>query len=297
MKLSVIVPIYNAQETLRECLDSLERQTFRDMEVILMDNASTDESHEICMEYGFRYYRNRKNIGQGNNVNKGISLAKGEYVAECDSDDFVHAEMYEKLVENAEGCDVCQCGWWDVYPDYQIRRQYVRQKMMMNPMVGMTPKQRANFIIGQPHVMSAIYKKDFLTKNNIYYRDGVNFEDTSLCFKIRTTAKRWVAIPDCLYYYRKEVEGSGTKTIDDMESIFKQYEEMQRWNELYNLGLDKELAVSKYYSYKWAGARGKTYEDRKAFWKRARNEFRNDEVNPDFFFNEDDYKNYLMLRG
>jgi len=300
-KVSVIVPMYNAEPYIEKCVESLKEQTLEDIEVICVDNRSTDRTVAKCRESigfdtRFRIVVNEANNGQGYSVNHGIDLASGEFIAEVDADDWAHAEMYEKMYESAEGCDVVTCGWYDVYPSRLVVRQSVNQKIITSPMKTFSPKQRFNFLANQPHLMSAIYRRSFLLENGLRYRLGTQFEDTSLSFKIKTTANRYVFLPDCLYYYRKGVPGSGTLTIDDNEGLFEQYEEMYRWNEERNLGLEKELGVNKYYTYRWGWQRSKDFNDKLAFWERASAEFKKDVIDESFFANQDDLDNYNFIK-
>lgn len=121
--LSVIVPIYNTKEYLPECLDSILDQTYQDLEIILIDDGSTDGSEAICEEYALKSEKIRvhhqKNQGLVASRKRGVELATGEYVAFVDSDDWIDLDFYEKLVSNigAEKADVITSGiiyeWMD----------------------------------------------------------------------------------------------------------------------------------------------------------------------------------------
>src|SRR5699024_6015694 len=99
MKVSVIVPVYNSELYLKDCLDSLVNQTLKDLEIIIVDDASTDKSLKIIMEYKNKYpniikvFQNEQNKGQGASRNVGLSLATGEYIGFLDSDDYVIPTM------------------------------------------------------------------------------------------------------------------------------------------------------------------------------------------------------------
>ncbi|KAF2081154.1 glycosyltransferase family 2 protein [Flavobacterium sharifuzzamanii] len=102
MKVSVIIPVYNAQNYLKKCLDSVLNQTLKDIEVICIDDCSSDGSYNILKDYSskdsrLKYYRNDKNIGQGLTRNRGLDLVQGEFVAFVDCDDWIEPEMYEVL--------------------------------------------------------------------------------------------------------------------------------------------------------------------------------------------------------
>ena len=107
VKVSVIVPIYNASKYLSRCIDSILNQTLEDIEIILINDGSTDESHEIIDKYNdtrIKYYK-RKNFGIGSSRNFGISNANGEFICFVDSDDYLNStfceEMYNKCIKDA----------------------------------------------------------------------------------------------------------------------------------------------------------------------------------------------------
>ena len=105
-KLSVIIPVYNVENYLRECLDSITSQTVKDIEIICIDDGSTDNSPKILKEYQKKDSRikiiTKENGGQASARNLGIKKAQGEYIAFIDSDDFIESEMLEKLYTKAK---------------------------------------------------------------------------------------------------------------------------------------------------------------------------------------------------
>lgn len=107
LKVSVIVPVYNSERYLRDCLESLLNQTLTELEIILVDDASTDKSFEIMAEYKSQYpkikiFKSEQNKGQGASRNIGMSLVTGEYIGFLDSDDYVTPTMYENLYNAAK---------------------------------------------------------------------------------------------------------------------------------------------------------------------------------------------------
>ena len=107
IKISVVIPVYNVEPFIKQCLDSLINQTLKEIEIILVDDCSTDSSGEICDEYAAKDNRvvvihNKKNIRQGLSRNKGIEIAKGEYIGFVDPDDWVDLDFFEKLYNTAK---------------------------------------------------------------------------------------------------------------------------------------------------------------------------------------------------
>ena len=124
IKVSVIVPIYNTEKFLRKCIESIVNQTLQEIEIILINDGSTDNSHNICLEYTEKYpekirYINNKNIGCSATRNLGIELANGEYIAFVDSDDYIEKEMYEEMYTKTlkEKSDIVICGFNYIFSD------------------------------------------------------------------------------------------------------------------------------------------------------------------------------------
>ena len=119
--ISVIVPVYNVEKYIRKCLDSIVNQTYRDLEIILVDDGSTDASGAICDEYAEKDIRikviHKENGGQSSARNLGLDIATGEYIGFVDSDDTIELETYHLLVSSMQGNDIVICGHNVVYEE------------------------------------------------------------------------------------------------------------------------------------------------------------------------------------
>lgn len=193
VKLSVVVPVYNTEKYLRECLDSLIHQTFHDMEIILVDNKSTDFSGAICDEYQKRDERirviHRQKHGWVSDArNDGISYASGEWITFVDSDDWLEIECYEKVFEALNGRDVdvfCEGGWYEDYSninlvkfdgvgdfDYSENKEIdFLMKHLFVPVIG--GKDGGTFTAP----WNKIYKLDFLRQNSLIYAKDILYSD------------------------------------------------------------------------------------------------------------------------
>ena len=126
-KLSVVVPIYNAEKTLHRCVDSILNQTFFDLEVVLIDDGSTDSSLNICEEYAKRDDRvvvfHKENAGLVAARKSGVEIASGEYIGFVDSDDYIEADMYSLLMSETSitEADIVIGGIITDYVDYSIK--------------------------------------------------------------------------------------------------------------------------------------------------------------------------------
>ena len=128
-KVSIIVPIYNVEGYIEKCLETLVNQTLEDIEIILVNDGSTDNSELIAKRFFEKYpekivYLEKENGGLSDARNYGIPYSKGEYIAFLDSDDYVEKNMYEEMYELAkrENSDMVQCNFYWEYPDKNKRK-------------------------------------------------------------------------------------------------------------------------------------------------------------------------------
>ena len=117
-KVSIVIPVYNTEKYISRLVDSVTSQTYRNLEIIIIDDGSTDNSLKVCQLLATKDKRikifHQENMGLAETRNNGIKLATGEYISFLDSDDYIDKTMIEKLVEKAKktNVDVCQCGFW-----------------------------------------------------------------------------------------------------------------------------------------------------------------------------------------
>lgn len=304
-KVSVIVPVYNAEKYIANCIEHLIHQTLGDIEIILINDGSTDNSLEIMTEFANADSRitlfDQEDLGQGNAVNRGFDVARGEYVAECDADDYARYDMYEKLYEaaKADDCDVVRCSYMEYYKDGSVQPFRMIPERFCNKVYDVMNEDeetRRGIIWRSVLLMPAIAKRQFLIDNGLRYREHGIFEDTSLSFKIRTSAKRYKYIPDYLYYYCRDNAGSGSATIRDSYSICEQYEEILRWNEARHLGLEGVIAAARHYSYMWNLSRMDNEEDVFEFLLRAQQDYLKEDPKPEYFNSAADWELYNAIK-
>ena len=221
-KLSVIIPVYNVESYLRECLDSITNQTVKDIEIICVDDGSTDNSPEILKEYQKKDSRikiiTKENGGQASARNLGIKEAQGEYIAFIDSDDFIEAEMLEKLYTKAKdnNLDIVMCKiatynnqtkeikdnvWYymlGIFRDFEKEIFNHKDTKEFTCNIAVTPYNK-------------IYKTSLIKDNDILFPEGLIFEDEKFFYDTYLRAKRVSIIPEFLYYYRVSRKGS---TVD-----------------------------------------------------------------------------------
>ena len=207
-KLTSIVLVYNGEPLLEECLDSLVNQTLDGLEILLINDASTDNSLEICRRYE-RDYENvfvidkPKNEGLATSANLGISMAKGEYVILVDNDDIVPATAYEKLYSEAKsnGSDICigKANFLTYGNQFEMNylETYVWHERRTISNVEEFPE-----IFHDAFYWNKIMRKEFLMEHDIKLPTGMIYADRNFSHKAYVNAERISIIPDCVYLWR-----------------------------------------------------------------------------------------------
>lgn len=203
-KISVIIPVYNVSLYLRKCLDSIINQTLRDIEVICINDGSTDNSLEILNEYAVKDDRikiiNQENKKQGAARNAGMRIATGEYIGFVDSDDWVDLDFYEKLYNTAKKHN------FDIALGTNVRVKKNGNKKRLNiteekEYTSIQDKFDVNVQWKNPCPTNKIYKRDLFLKHNIQWPEGVYCEDRIFTLKAVYYANGIVTVPNVNYYY------------------------------------------------------------------------------------------------
>lgn len=241
IKVSVIVPVYNTGKYLRKCLDSLVNQTLKEVEIIVIDDKSTDNSRAIINEYEKKYanikvIHNKTNQGIGYNRNLGIKKASGEFISFVDSDDYVDKKMYEKMYKKAkmDKLDLVICRFHkmlekestlaEIKPDFEIpsfENTTLKDKPTLLLDVNLAPWNK-------------IYKKELL--NDVSFPEKLKYEDAIVVVKTMARAKKIGMLTDKLNYYRVRSKSETTsmdKRVFDIITITKEVIEELRSHDYY----------------------------------------------------------------
>lgn len=223
-KISVIIPMYNAEKTIEECLDSLVDQTiFKDIELVIVDDCSTDKSPGIVMEYESRYsdsivfIRLDENAGPGNARNVALGYASGEYIGFVDSDDATYPLMYEELYNEAvrTGADYVDCGFYDQKNDRAI--VYVSDELAGV----LDAEKRSSLLVAGGYIWSKLFRKDFLTEKRICFRSEYVLEDMDFLAECTAKAYKVSNVKEILYVYR-DSGASLSETAEPLKYIHNQ---------------------------------------------------------------------------
>ena len=231
--LSVIVPVYNVREYLSKCIESIARQTFCDMEIILVDDGSTDGSGELCDQYAGEDHRikviHRQNGGLVSARKAGVQNAVGQYITYVDGDDWIERDAYERLIcqMGAKRPDMVAYGLREDYPDRTVilknslREGYYEGKQLENqiyPYMLCGDVFYRNGIL--PNVVAKLIRREILLKSQMTVPDGIQLgEDAACTFETLLCIKTLLIIRDGPYHYRKRQDSMMSKDIGEDEII------------------------------------------------------------------------------
>lgn len=216
-KVSIIVPVYNQQAYVKQCLQSLCQQTLQDIEIICINDGSTDESLSIIKNFTRADKRfvviNQANQGTGFSRNAGLAIATGEYVGFVDADDFVDADYFEKLYLNAKEkkADIC-CALCrqEMISDEQYRK--VRTPVFLD-----MEKFKKQLIFTEAHLWSKIFLRQFIQKNQLKNANTKHSQDLAFSIPAVLMANRICWIEDSCYYYRVLHNSASRKAISSQD--------------------------------------------------------------------------------
>ncbi len=219
IKVSVIIPVYNVEKYIRQCLESIINQTLKEIEIIIVNDGTRDNSMKIVEEYildeRIRVI-NKENGGLSSARNTGILAAQGKYICFIDSDDFIEKSMLEELYNIIEekNFDVVDSDIF-LYDDksYEIKERKNKEYLKIEK--GLTLWEKYNV-----EVWNKIYRKSFLLDNNIFFEEGIIHEDDLFSIKILSSTNKIGHINRSFYYYRINRLGSIMTNIDLEKKLY-----------------------------------------------------------------------------
>lgn len=229
-KISVIIPVYNVEKYLRECLDSVVNQTLRDIEIICINDGSTDNSLEILREYEKQDSRikiiDKKNEGAGAARNLGLKSATGDYVIFFDSDDYMEFTALEKLYQNItdNNADISICKSYEFYDgeenkrvmDYAIKNQLIDNKSVFSPQE--VNKYIFQFCVGWP--WDKLYRREFVLKNGLTFQNLHHSNDTRFVLLSLACADKISITEDCLVNHRRHKSSLAETRTNNPDSYY-----------------------------------------------------------------------------
>lgn len=259
-KVSILVPICNVEKYLAECLESVTSQTLAEIEIICLNDGSTDSSLDIIQEYAAKDHRiiviDKPNSGYGDSMNLGLKTAKGEYIGIVESDDWVEPEMFEDLYRLAKHNDAeVARGNYYHYKNGKNTKFIAVDPAQVGYVVDPRQHQERHIFYEAPAIWSAIYRRDFLEKNNIEFlpTPGASYQDTGFNFKVWSSARRAVFTNNAYLHYRLDNESSSVNSLGKVYNVNKEYNEIERFLRENNLldELSGTMEVAKFGAYHW----------------------------------------------
>lgn len=250
-KVSVVVPIYNVSAYLKECLDSLLSQTLNCLEIILIDDGSTDGSGDIVDKYASLDKRivaiHQNNSGYSSAVNKGIELATGEYIGIIESDDFVEPDMFEKLflAASSNNADIAK-GMFYVYnstknPKNRVFKNPCGVDLFLAPDSIFSPKDWPQIIAFHSSIWSSIYKKELIKKTRIPSSTGASYQDLPFMMSIMTKAKKIIVVKKPFVHWRNEPQQKHSTANTGKKALLMAKNTLLSYRTLKDSGLYEDL--------------------------------------------------------
>lgn len=237
MLVSVVVPVYNVESYLRRCLDSLRMQTLKDIQVVCVDDGSTDGSLAILREYEAIDSRfkiiTKSNAGYGHSMNQGFAAAEAEYVGVLESDDFCSPTMCETLYRLARDCnaDIVRSDIMLYWSEPEEREELARFVIAGKCGYLFDPRKLPQCFLLPPALCSMLVKRSLIVDNDLRMLEtpGASYQDTSFSFKLWACARRAVMTSEAFVRYRQDNAGSSINRSDKLYCVPDEYSEIERF--------------------------------------------------------------------
>ena len=261
-KVSILVPIYNVEKYLEQCLSSLVNQTLLDIEIICIDDGSTDSSPHIIERYAAKDSRvkviTKPNSGYGASMNQGLSKAEGEFIGIVESDDYVELDMFERLYAKAleVKTPVVRCDYYFTWGEPNARDEEKRFYLDKNYDRLLSPVLDHQVYRVPPAIWSGIYERSLLEQYSIGFLEspGASFQDTGFNYKVLSAAQSLYVMNVPFLHYRQDNAASSVKAttkiycvVDELKSSLDFLEQFPERRET----LRKVLQGVAYQTYRW----------------------------------------------
>ena len=267
MRFSIIVPVYNVEKYIRKCMETVMGQTFRDYEVIVVNDESPDNSMQIVAEFADKYpgmikMIHQKNTGLGGARNRGVQEAQGEYLLFLDSDDYVSADLLESvdIQLKQHACDMLVFKYRMVTPD----GKRIREEGFGSLMPGMyVPSQYRPVITMPVSAVNKVYRRSFYLECSFRFLPGVLYEDTITRFLMAKASQ--IYLHDAVLYYYVQTPGSimrkkpSSRVLDILkvtDMVIKRFQEDGCYGHFRN-ELDASLLIRILHIFDWVNKANK----------------------------------------
>lgn len=231
-KVSIVIPIYNVEKYLAECLESVCAQTLREIEIICVNDGSTDSSKSIIEKFMSKDKRvkcvDKKNSGYGNTMNRGFDAATGEYIGIVESDDFMDKRAFEILYNEAKkyDLDLIKSDYYTFYGETGTT-EYIHTCPDPKHYRKVIGKDKAPEVFEfRMNTWTGLYKKEFIEKNNIRHNEtpGASYQDNGFWFQTISLAERLMYIDQAFYHYRQDNPNSSINSKSKIYCMCDEYD-------------------------------------------------------------------------
>lgn len=287
-KVSIIIPVYNGEKYIDECIKSVQNQTLMDIEIICVDDGSTDSTASRLDSYALLDERikviHKQNSGYGHSMNVGFDAATGEYIGIVEADDYIDMHMFEDLYHCAKdnSLDVIKADF-NVFLGDKENRQYIYRPLFEKGntcFYNAVMNYKSNFEIFNAYLVSwaGIYRRDFLLSNNIRHNEtpGASYQDNGFWIQTMIYAQRVLFLDKPYYYLRRDNENSSVYSKEKVFAMCNEHDFMRGC--VIKREIDLELLLPflwkrRYSAYNWEMVRI-AYKHREAFLERFSEDFR-----------------------
>lgn len=241
-KISIIIPVYNAEKYLDKCLNSVLSQTYTNLQIILVNDGSRDGSAKICDAYARKDQRiqviHQENKGVASARNEGLAVAVGDWIGFVDADDWIEADMFSYLLDNAEreAADSVICAWWEELPQCSV-------PCGVDDHVLLTGNETLEMLLHDElvtnYLWNKLWKRELFT--DIVFPEGRTFEDVAVVYRLFERSTKVVCLPECKYHYlhhggsildQQKLENkvnfyyAAKNRMEDLQTRYTKYEEL-----------------------------------------------------------------------
>ena len=231
IKVSIIVPVYNVENYIEKCLETLANQTLQEIEIILVNDGSTDGTKQKIEKFILAYpekikYLEKANGGLSDARNYGIPSAKGKYIGFVDSDDYVELNMFEEMYKKAEeeNSDMVECDFIWEYPN---KKRIDTGKIYKN--------KKEAFIYARVVAWNKLIKRETLEKVNIKFPKGLRYEDTEFFYKLLPNLNKISFVKKPMVHYIQRSNSIANTQNERVKEIFEIWENIFKFYKEHNL--------------------------------------------------------------
>ncbi|ADB47137.1 glycosyl transferase family 2 [Acidaminococcus fermentans DSM 20731] len=253
--ISIIVAVYNVEKYLNKCIKSIVNQTYHNLEIILVDDGSKDNSGKICDEWAGKDSRihviHKQNGGVSDARNYGLKASNGEWICFVDGDDYISLNMYETLYKNRSKQGITVCGYYVVENGKEIPVPGINKKLAPKEAANLYLTNERQSVLNSNFTYFGSYPWNKLYDRSVFqgveYPEHKKFEDMYIMLELLHQSYEIRFIPDCKYYYiqrRGSITHQKSIQVDSLDARLKQKKELEEFWDIKDKKIDELIALS-----------------------------------------------------